>query len=516
VSEARTADDSRGWGPANQTGIQRAPRPPGAAVTAARWYEHALPPLFGIALLVAQLSVAHPAPVSRMVYVSLLGVACSWSAVLLRPRNGPYSMLVVFLAVYFALFGLGPLTENLGLTPPITWVADSQSAADLLIFVGLVVLVTSFVATSALSARVVGVGLFASEWPRRRGLIWATLFWLVGQLAFIQAFVISRPGEHKIVTVLGIPQNVLTNLTTIAIFGATLIAYYVIRRPTRASISLLVAIGILNFALGFWANTKEQCLILPVLVLLVSLLQSGRIPWRALILVAAIMVPFQWVFDARRSLAEDFSPVQLLHNIGPAFERIGHNLVASKAPVAINARVVKERVDGHQYVAIIIDGINHRGKAYQDGYTLDLFWASFVPRFMWPDKPEVSTGKLFNNTFQLSESPLTYIPSTQLGEWYWNFGVIGVIGGMLLTGAVLGLLNRSLDLSTSFTAPRVVAFVAIVYLVIVRFEANIALQYAALTRGLVMLSVMHFLLRERRPVVSSLSRPAQLHPHLLP
>jgi hypothetical protein len=94
--------------------------------------------------------------------------------------------------------------------------------------------------------------------------------------------------------------------------------------------------------------------------------------------------------------------------------------------------------------------------------------------------------------------------------------VIGVIGGMLLTGAVLGLLNRSLDLSTSFTAPRVVAFVAIVYLVIVRFEANIALQYAALTRGLVMLSVMHFLLRERRPVVSSLSRPAQLHPHLLP
>jgi hypothetical protein len=74
----------------------------------------------------------------------------------------------------------------------------------------------------------------------------------------------------------------------------------------------------------------------------------------------------------------------------------------------------------------------------------DLYYA-FIPRIIWPEKPLVSRGAWFTTYLGMARSEAEATTSTGMtifGEWYWNFGIAGVAGGMLLTGALLSGLWR--------------------------------------------------------------------------
>lgn len=63
-----------------------------------------------------------------------------------------------------------------------------------------------------------------------------------------------------------------------------------------------------------------------------------------------------------------------------------------------------------------------------------------VPRFLWPDKPNMSSGKWF--TQRLGSRFDTSTAMTPEGELYWNFSVFGVIFGMAGLACIYGLLWR--------------------------------------------------------------------------
>jgi hypothetical protein len=70
---------------------------------------------------------------------------------------------------------------------------------------------------------------------------------------------------------------------------------------------------------------------------------------------------------------------------------------------------------------------------------------AFIPRLLWPDKPTLSKGSWF--TVYLGFSPreseaTTSTGITATGELYWNFGIVGVISGMLLIGVLIGAVWR--------------------------------------------------------------------------
>jgi hypothetical protein len=67
-----------------------------------------------------------------------------------------------------------------------------------------------------------------------------------------------------------------------------------------------------------------------------------------------------------------------------------------------------------------------------------------VPRFLWPDKPElVSPGLEFNRTVSHSETTIGRVATTIYGEGYWIAGWAGTAVLSLLTGLVLGTIGRS-------------------------------------------------------------------------
>ena len=59
-----------------------------------------------------------------------------------------------------------------------------------------------------------------------------------------------------------------------------------------------------------------------------------------------------------------------------------------------------------------------------------------IPRFLWPDKPNMSIGREFGATFRFTNAfdRETYIAPSMVGEFYWNFAVPGVVVGMWLLG----------------------------------------------------------------------------------
>ncbi|PYX51732.1 MAG: hypothetical protein DMG76_31255 [Acidobacteria bacterium] len=86
-----------------------------------------------------------------------------------------------------------------------------------------------------------------------------------------------------------------------------------------------------------------------------------------------------------------------------------------------------------------------RKDGLQWGQTMQYAAYAFVPRLLWPDKPNVSRGAWFTMYLGASNRESESTSSTGItavGELYWNFGIPGVVIGMLGIGLGYGLLWR--------------------------------------------------------------------------
>jgi hypothetical protein len=81
----------------------------------------------------------------------------------------------------------------------------------------------------------------------------------------------------------------------------------------------------------------------------------------------------------------------------------------------------------------------------QMGETMDYIAYAFVPRIIWPDKPNVTRGAWFTAYLGFAayeDEATTSTGITATGELYWNFGIAGVVSGMFLLGVLISGLWR--------------------------------------------------------------------------
>ena len=70
------------------------------------------------------------------------------------------------------------------------------------------------------------------------------------------------------------------------------------------------------------------------------------------------------------------------------------------------------------------------------GESYQTLWTSFIPRFLWSEKPKATVGQDFGHRYKLisENNEFTSINLPWLIEFYANFGMFGVLGGMLFVG----------------------------------------------------------------------------------
>jgi hypothetical protein len=102
---------------------------------------------------------------------------------------------------------------------------------------------------------------------------------------------------------------------------------------------------------------------------------------------------------------------------------------------------------------------------FQLGGTMGVLHYAFIPRIAWSGKPLVSRGAWFTTYLRMAPREAEATTSTGMtivGEWYWNFGVAGVVVGMFLTGVLLSGLWRLAGRYPIHQPAKMVLYVALI------------------------------------------------------
>jgi hypothetical protein len=113
-----------------------------------------------------------------------------------------------------------------------------------------------------------------------------------------------------------------------------------------------------------------------------------------------------------------------------------------------------------------------------------------IPRFLWPEKPNIGTGQEFAETFRLKGAMdrETYIAISMVGDFYWNFALPGVIVGMWLLGMGYRWYYQRYGAGTGFDPIRKAMYIALLPTSI-GVEGNVAIVVGGFIKLLVILVV---------------------------
>jgi hypothetical protein len=131
---------------------------------------------------------------------------------------------------------------------------------------------------------------------------------------------------------------------------------------------------------------------------------------------------------------------------------------------------------------------------YLAGATMQNLKTNVVPRFLWSDKPRETIGQWFGHKYRIlnPDDQRTSINLPWLVEFYINFGVTGVLLGMLLVGAAMAILEWGL-LRASMSDVELLTGWSLLFPLIYQ-ESNISLMIGGLVQQAILLFTLVYLM----------------------
>jgi hypothetical protein len=441
----------------------------------------------------------------RFLYLCLLFALCSTPIIDLDGFNGRHALLALFSLVYFVMFGVSDLSA-LAEAVAIEHSEAILSAAEAVVLVGGLASFLSYRVVISITSRV-RENSDGRDWSRQAVLIAGFLMWAIGTWATYQWYVYIVTDTTNDVVRKGL-QNLGTYQATAYVLaqmlqplGILLIAYAWRMYWHRALLLPILAICALQVVLGFVADVKGLAMLGGILVIVTMVLIDEKIPkwWLAGgVLYVIIVFPIFQAYRAEIHGNRGMARTDVVANFGKvlaltlsAQERVntGHDRAQSfleRSSLLGNVQMIVEKAGGDV--------------PYQHGYTLTPILATFVPKIVWSDKPDIPTGQLINSEFHLSDSDI-YISPSHLGELYWNYGWSGVIVGMAIIGSILGFVGGCFNLAQRKTVTRLLVTVVTIKQLVTGFESAIAPSYVVWLRSMAGIGLLHLTLA-RVPVAA--------------
>jgi hypothetical protein len=461
----------------------------------AHWYI-ALNVAFGIvALLGGMLGHGHE---PRIAYLCVLMLLCSSPLLWLRELNGRYTLLCVFGAAYFMFYGAADAAALLTGAGQYGNSHGLLDAAEFAVLLGFALVVLGYHVSLALAPRAAAT-LETRDWPMPLIVVTGVIFWAFGtlsdwywQINYSNTRTLGHgEGDGGFMLILVVARMLQP-------LGTIMVGYALVLTRNRPLMLLAILMVALQAVVGFIGNAKEIAMRAIIIFGVSGFLVRGHVPkaWGAVALAFAILAfPIFQAYRAEviglRGISRSAAASDIVRSFKLAWsakekveKRINSNY---EVPSFLERSALKPTM------TMMLEKTGQGRVEFQQGYTLALYFTGFVPRFLWPDKPDSSVGKLVNSEFQVSEDSDTYISSTHLGELYWNFGWPGIVVGMFALGLLLGFINARCDLSERVSLTRLLILVTTIYATIVRFEGSIALEYIVFTRSIAMIGILHLL-----------------------
>jgi len=269
----------------------------------------------------------------------------------------------------------------------------------------------------------------------------------------------------------------------------------ILRERWRAPAVLLLLNVTGAFLWGIMTGRKLQILIAPAIVVLTAAILRDHLRPRW-VLLGALAVAV--VFPVSNFVKNELGGLQGRENVLNPAETLG--MVADFATSAnvddylANGFVaLGRRFDGLGVTSVLVRDTPSESP-YQLGRTLGLFFIAPIPRALWPDKPRTNIGGWITAVYGSGPQIRSSTGPTQVGEWYVNFGWLGIIAGMALLGLFLRIVQETL-LSHPATMPGILIGLAILQELIVKFQGSVAGAYSYVLFMLVPIVGFHWVLR---------------------
>jgi hypothetical protein len=444
---------------------------------------------------------------AQLPYVALLFAICSSPLPFVDRLNGAFAMLGAAMLVYF--FEFGALDAVSMLRPP-TGLAIEGGAigrTEVTLWIGALMQIIGFHVVARIAKSQSGPGL-SKDWPKGMLVPVGILLWGAAMATILyHDFVVQT--EHDSVSVMaGLTKLGTWNTTGLILIenyagplGIIILAYWWATSANRMGTPLMLTLCLAQFILGWIVDTKEVAISAPVLALATRFIVDGKVPLRWFVgcaLAIALMFP---ILSAKRVVMSEELQLTRLEALPRTLEILARTLEEGDAIRAGKygeqrsaSFVERESMKGN--VDLIVKG-TESGHPYKLGSTFQPLLYVFFPRVFWSDKPVGNSALQLNREFHISADPDTFISPSHLGEWYWNFGLAGVIVGMALSGALLGYISTRFDLSVQVSVTRALVLMVTLYLLVLRSEGQIGVQYVLWMRSVALIGLLHLVLARR-------------------
>jgi hypothetical protein len=478
----------------------------GVATTAMKFSRFYIPLnlLFIMTVLVGAAAGATP----RVVHLVVLFACCSLPLLWWRRLNDRYGLLAIFMAFYFVFYGLADYLACIGLSDFPTLATGAISSAEVLIDVCGVIFVLAYHGGVLLgdAGRGGGEAEEARDWSPRAILVSGLLLWAIGSFSIVYLNIFVSPDKSLVTTAQNFARlgPLFTGLLMLGNYlpslGIVTLAYGYATNRAKFWLPLVIAMLFAQVLLGLLADIKGIAMSAGLLVVLAKMLVDGRLPWRwiggavvAAVLIYPVLTAYRGVLSerdtTRQEAAQDFG--KYVQEALQARKRLNTGRQGERSAT------IFERMNVKPSVNTIVD---HAGRdvELQRGGTLVPLLGVFIPRMIWPTKPDFQVGIQFNKQFHMDAGEDTWISPSHLGELYWNFGWVGGCIGIAVIGLLFGVVGRRCELSETRSISRVLALLSTILLLGQGFEGSVAVQYAVWLRTILVILLLHLLLARKR------------------
>ncbi len=467
-----------------------------------------------VILLIGIASITNPyANLGTSIYVILLLIICTSPALFITTYRGRATLMLMFLAYYFASYALQDFSRLIAYSPiPLRFSNGFFTGGEVVILAGAISFMLGYMLVLGLTSKR-DIGILKRDWSPKIVVLMGLIAWAIGfffnikiQFGFGDSFSTAKKE-------MGLFGGFTSLFRVLGLFGTLMLIYSFLTTRKKTVLILLIGTMLADFILGFLGDTKELAVRDPLIFLFSYVIIRERIPVvTTVIFVVLAGLAFNFFAAYRLELATRHETrASAFGQLDSKLNKIaGEDKPLSKR-FSEGMDYFADRITLKQNTEIIVAKVG-RDMEFKEGYTLVPLLYAFIPRFIMPDKQDSTmTGRIFNRDFHISGSLDTYISIGAVGELYWNFGWTGSIVGMMLIGSILAVVACLGLGDKNSNLPRFLLLLLTVYLLILRSEAGLALVYTYWARTVVLLLLIHALIPKKQLRTTGL--PASLKPN---
>lgn len=278
------------------------------------------------------------------------------------------------------------------------------------------------------------------EWTYQATLVVSLIMIPLGWMVFLSSQYGVLPTR--------VGSGFIGQLSNATYFGIALLMLSYLRYRSRASLLLIALLIPPTMAFNYFTGSKGLFFAPAAVALIAYIVVTRRIRLRWFVVGFVAMSLFYPIADFQRQVILHGNTRGAAYALQKPFEVISRTarfagskdfndlLVQGIAATSI-------RFDGLGVASVIVRDCPSR-VPFQGGWSLGYIPLSYVPRIVWPGKPDLAPGLWVTAHFGAGPGVFSHTGSTWVGELWYSFGWFGVMIGMAVMGIFLRVLHEML------------------------------------------------------------------------